>query len=194
MKNILSLQKIFAILISLVVSLPLYASDNNYDVRISPGLLLLGITDVEINVKLNKNITVAPMYTHWSSSILEEIADEGDDFSLKNYGVRAYWHLNGAFKDGMYISPFYKLWDISLTTDNFLGNRATGSGYGHQIGATIGYLWQWKNFNTNIGLGYSRLSINEVETDDGFGNKTTESTGGVSFGGLAADLSIGFAF
>ena len=192
MINKLSYKKILGLVVCLTISMPLFASENRFDIRVSPVLLFVKVVDAEVNIKISDHFTVAPMGTYWGAS---NLLDSGNDkFSLTNFGARLYWHPSGVFKDGFYVSPFYKYWKLTATTVNSFGNSATGSENISQVGATAGYLWQWDNFNTNIGLGYSVLNLGDITVKDNLGNQTTVSSFSSVKGGVAADLSIGYAF
>ena len=88
-------------------------------------------------------------------------------------------------KDAVYVSPFYRLWNVSATVITDLGNTGTGSLVAHQLGETVGYLWQWDHFSTNVGLGYSVLHIDNIKVKDDLGNQSEESFGGASSGGYS---------
>lgn len=65
------------------------------------------------------------MGTYWS------LSPDQDEFTVTTIGARAYWHLQGAFQDGLYVSPFYRLWSLSVDVKNNFGNTTTGSVTGH---------------------------------------------------------------
>jgi len=167
---------------------------NSYDVRLSPLVLFVGAIDAEVNIGIGNHLTIAPMFTYYSAD--ENSTYMSEEFSLKTFGARLYWHPKGVFSDGMYISPFARQWNFNITADNSLGTRAEGSISGTQIGATIGYLFQWDNFNMSLGIGASTFNFDQTyEATDSSGRKTNEEFDGPgSFSGISMDYSIGYAF
>lgn len=115
-----------------------YAVEKNrsFDVRLSPLVVFAGIFDMEANFKINEKLVLGPMLTYWSIS--DTYYDDGLDFEYKAVGVRAYYHPNGAFKSGLYISPMFRQLSFKMT-DRFI--VASGEIKVSQLGATVGYLW-----------------------------------------------------
>ena len=175
------------------------------DFRLSPVMLIFRGFDIELNVRVHKHFTVGPMM---NSSNLKKLVDpimnyleldhdigEDVDFKLFNVGVKGAFHINGVFKDGLYISTFMRY--NNYTISNVDGEIDITQ---LNVGATVGYLWQWKHVNFSIGGGYqayfNKQVVGEITIEDETEKEelTVEEEYLNPLRGLSIDFAVGVSF
>jgi hypothetical protein len=118
-------------------------------------------------------------------------------FSIENTNWRGIgitpeyrFYISGEVLDGVYVAPFLRYQNISLTNDGSDG-KATLNSFGG--GAVIGRQWLFgEKFTLDIFLGPSYTTDN-VKVDSGSDNIVYE-TGSLTGFGLRTGLTFGFAF
>jgi hypothetical protein len=160
-----------------------------FDIRFSPLVLAIGAIDTEFNYKVAKKVTVGPMLRYFNA---KDILGSGIDLGLSDFGVRSYFNFNGAFKDGFYVSAFIRYAIISLKTADAEADLTKIN-----MGASLGYLWQWSYVNFAIGVGY-QANFNEeltLKTRGGGGEKETIKPEDSDITkGLVLDFALGVSF
>ena len=174
--------------LALAASSSSFASDAKFNIRVSPFALLIGMVDVEADVKVHDKITVSPMFTTWGVDV------GSSSIGLTGYGVRANYHFNGALKQGGYVSAFYKHWAFDATESNLVYGNITGTASANVFAGMVGYMWMWDNVNMNAGLGYGFGSAGDIELKDSRGTVRDTADGSSAKAGYSIDLSVGYAF
>lgn len=147
-------------------------------IEANPLGLLLGLFNVELNIKWNDHLTIGPVgsYAHYGY--------------LSGFGVggSAYYYFDSLFRD----------W---FATGGGIYGKAKGSSFGYNFDVTTmslygmgGYKWLWPTFVASLGAG---LQINQVSyainyaADDGFGGSDTAPKPPIQSVGLSLMFNIG---
>lgn len=160
--------------------------EKKFDIRFSQLVLAIGAIDAELNYKVTKKVTVGPMLKYFNA---EDILGSGFDLNVSDFGVRSYFNFNGAFKDGFYASTFIRYAIISIKTADAEANLTHIN-----MGASLGYLWQWSYINFAMGVGY-QANVNEEMTLKAGGEEGAIKPEDSNITkGLALDFALGVSF
>jgi hypothetical protein len=156
------------------------------NVRLDPIGPLIGQYGVDVDFPISSAWTLGPS--------LKYLNREDGDFDVSGYsvGVRGnYWFNGEVLTQGWYFGPLLQYIGVSVE-DNSDGSDLEGSANGAGLTAFFGYQWMWESFNINLGAGPALYTVNDIEVDDGDGNK--EEYRGYSGVGLALEFSLGWKF
>lgn len=174
-------------------------TERTWDIRFNPLGLLIGMYDVEANVKVVDNVSVGPMFTYWNFDSTSKVTT----FKLYRYGARANWHLSGVFANGVYLSGYYLRENLSVsesavewnnTTSTYQSVRYTGTATANDFGTLIGYQWNWDAVNFNFGVGRKFSQTGSISVNSSAGNSKSVATSNSTNGSFTMDFSLGYAF
>ena len=164
----LSKNKIVLALFSVLFCTKIYASSNNYNLRLNPLGLLFSQISGGVDFKIGEKASVGLLFMHY---------DYKDSFSGNGFGLDYNYAMGHAmFTDGWYVNPnlWYKRHDTNGTDIKSKANFKTDV---ISLGAKFVYGWYWDNINTRLGFGIQ------------YDTKYVVSPIGLDF-----EWSLGFAF
>ncbi len=167
------------LLIMSVTALSQSAQANNFGVRFSPILILVGIADVDLDIGLGSNFVLAPEIIggKWTLPTVGYIQVSGGGLALT-------YHFNGIFTDGFYLGLAGRTLDVKGESSSGLTGQTTAKAGGLRAG----YLWQWTSFYMNLGAELYSSDNSKITYSDG----STENIPGGAGAGL--DFKIGWSF
>lgn len=163
------------------------AGDKTFDIRFSPMALFIQAVDVEANFKITDKMTLGPMLTRWDFN--DVFQSDSNQISYDVLGLRGYYHFNGAFKSGAYLSPLFRVLRLTLKDVSTQQELSV-----NQFGITGGYLWQGDTINFSLGIGISANSANKIEIKSSTGNVSATGDASLFVNGALIDFALGFAF
>lgn len=119
--------------------------------RVSPISAIIGSYTAVLEWSIGANWTLGPTYSYYDIK-----RDPGaNDLALRGYeaALKLTWFKNGAFTDGLYISPSAGYDDYKLSDTDWTGSAREQTVRGATLGALIGYGWFWSHFNIMLGVG-----------------------------------------
>lgn len=171
----------------------------SWDIRFNPLFLIVGGYELEANIRVADNISVGPMFTYWNF-----VPDNSSNsLTIMKYGVRANWHLNKVFADGVYLSGYYVRDNASVVSSETVFNNKTlasekvtytGSASANTFGALIGYQWEWDTVNFNFGVGRKFSQLADIKVSSSDGQTKNAGTSNSTSGSFSMDFSLGYAF
>ena len=168
------------------------ASDNQFNVTVSPIVALIGMVAGEAQYAATSNVTVGPKLAYWGLDL------GGDSISLYSIGAVSQYNFGGNYQDGGYFKTTAGYTGVSIETENSNGVTCEASGGLTGLGALAGYQWFWDSgFNTNLGAGYS-FNIGDISAEatctDGTTTETASESTDAGAGGLALEWNLGYSF
>lgn len=164
------------------------------NVRVAPIGLLIGYINIDVDFKVSREWTVGPTVTYWKYNF-DSVYYTGGKLQgeTRSIGARGIWSKNGAYHDGLYITPMIQFMSAKVTgTSVSTGREVTGTASVPILTGLVGYQWFWDNFNLNLGAGFSvGAASTKVDVNDG---TTTSSVESSRSSGLALDFTLGWVF
>lgn len=141
-------------LLTLVVTLAcsINTAQAEFNIKTSPLSAAIGISNVELDIKVSEHFTVGPSYSGFNY----EHSDV--NFGSNAYGVRANYYFGKALKGGWLVG-------MSATYGDFtISQTDSGSEYSTKTStrvytALFEYQAMWNHFNMTFGIGASYFSL-----------------------------------
>jgi hypothetical protein len=160
--------------------------ERNFNIRLSPLGLLVGVLTVDGDYGIGQSTTIGPTVSLFNRSY------NGATYSGGALGVRANFYLgHDRFTNSWIVAPYLELLGLKVNEAPYNAVQLNGS----LLGAAIAYQWVWPSgFNLDAGGNVGTYSLgNSFNLNDGNGNSVTVSspyTGGF----IGLELTIGYAF
>jgi len=167
-----------------------HAYNSNGNFRVSPAGLLLGAVNLELDIAIDRRLSIGPMYTYWDF-------EANNDFKALSqaYGVRMDWHQNRFNREGMLYGVYYKHWTVDAEylddNDDLIKNNVAMN----MLGFVGGYRWMWDSFNVTTEVGYRLIQLDGFKLKVETGENTKARITDISVvGALILDVTVGWAF
>lgn len=174
-------------LLCVLFSSPAAFAAGGFNLRVAPLVAIIGIIDLNLDYKINNNLTVGPSLSYMSLTLFD-VTIKGSGF-----GVEGNYFFSGVYTDGFYSDFGISTLNVEASArSNSTGEtaKATGNGLLYFVGG--GYAWFWQSFNLNLGLNFAGTSMNKIEVKDSSGTTVESYNGRPTNAGL--DFKIGFTF
>ena len=166
-----------ALVCAILLQIPATSFANHtMNVRVDPLSLLFGAANVGADFAVSDQWTLGGGVSYSSY--------KSGDTKASAFGVegRAQFFFNQVFSDSWYLAPYFTY--AQGTGESTTVSDVTVSVT--QIGAIIGYMWIWENFNIQLGGGFRHISI-----DADSNASTFDDLSGVI---PALEFNLGYAF
>ncbi len=173
-----------------------YGSEKKFNFSFEPIVLLVGLVNVNLDMKLNDSWTFGPTFSYWRVSVASGDPVYTDKLSLSVFalGARGSWYANGVFQDGWYVSPVLQYVNAKVSTIS-AGQDLSASVSLVELMGLVGYNWFWDSFNMRLGGGINLATgpskVHVQSSNSTYSNDVSYNPSSV---GLAFDFMIGWTF
>lgn len=170
---------------------PASPSSHQMNLRFNPIGLAIGVFNFNFDYAIHPEWTVGPEVAYMNRTVGKESALI-EDITIKGFqiGVRANWHRNGVFNDGLYVGPSLHYASVTASTSDAAG-KVEGTANAILASGLVGYGWFWDSFNILLGGGITvPLGNAQVEVKDSAGTTVKSNISS----GAALEFSLGWAF
>jgi len=145
------------------------SSSKLFNVKTAPISYLIGIRNVEVDVKLFDSWTVGPSYYDFKFTF------DNNDYEINGWGLRGNYYFGEALSSGVYLAGMATFSEIEIHDERYVAELDRNVDLKAEASfnvytALLGYQWHWDYFNISLGAGVGIFTLPStvVAVDDDY--------------------------